>query len=117
VVVEKNTDAASGNWGLASGATGCTMRTDSGGTVYLFWHGFNMNTKEEGIFLSRSFDGGATFENRRRLFVVHPTGVFDPVLGRNTMDGIAGHAPTSQPRRASTSPMAHPPDRAAPTGS
>jgi hypothetical protein len=90
VVVEKNTDAASGNWGLASGATGCTMRTDSGGTVYLFWHGFNMNTKEEGIFLSRSFDGGATFEGRRLLFVVHPTGVFDPVLGRNTMDGIAG---------------------------
>jgi hypothetical protein len=90
VVVEKNTDAASGNFGLASGATGCTMRTDSAGTVYLFWHGFDLNTKEEGIFLSRSFDGGATFESRRRLFIVHPTGVFDPVLGRNTMDGIAG---------------------------
>lgn len=90
VVVEKNTDAASGNFGLASGATGCTMRTDSEGTVYLFWHGFDLNTKEEGIFLSRSFDGGATFESRRRLFVVHPTGVFDAVLGRNTMDGIAG---------------------------
>ena len=89
-MVEKNTDAASGNFGLASGATGCTMRTDSAGTVYLFWHGFDLNTKEEGIFLSRSFDGGATFENRRRLFIVHPTGVFDPVLGRNTMDGIAG---------------------------
>jgi hypothetical protein len=90
VVVEKNTDSASGNWGLSAGATGCTIRTDSEGTVYLFWHGFNQNTKAEAIFLSRSFDGGATFENRRKLVTVHPTGVFDPVLGRNTMDGIAG---------------------------
>jgi len=90
VVVEKNTNSASGNWGLAAGATGCTIRTDSAGTVYLFWHGFNQNTKEEGIFLSRSFDGGATFEPRQRLFIVHPTGVLDPALGRNTMDGIAG---------------------------
>jgi len=90
VVVENNSNAASGNWGLASGATGCTIRTDSAGTVYLFWHGFNMKTKEEGIFLSRSFDGGETFERRRRLFIVHPTGIFDEVLGRNTMDGIAG---------------------------
>jgi hypothetical protein len=58
--------------------------------VYLFWHGFNMQTKAEAIFMSRSFDGGATFETRRKLFIVHATGVFDPVLGRNTMDGIAG---------------------------
>jgi hypothetical protein len=90
VVVEKNTDSASGNWSLAAGATGCTIRTDSEGTVFVFWHGFNQDTKEEGIFLSRSFDGGATFETRRRLFIVHPTGVFDSVIGRNTMDGVAG---------------------------
>ena len=90
VVVEGNQDAASGNWASASGATGCTIRTDSEGTVYLFWHGFNMQTKEEGIFQSRSFDGGATFEDRQKLFTVHPTGVFDPVIGRNSMDGVAG---------------------------
>jgi hypothetical protein len=90
VVVEKNSDSASGTWALAAGATGCTIRTDSEGAVFVFWHGFNQDTKEEGIFLSRSFDGGATFESRRRLFIVHPTGVFDPVIGRNTMDGIAG---------------------------
>ena len=90
VVVEPNTDSASGKWALAAGGTGCTMRTDSAGTLYLFWHGFNQDTKEEAIFQSRSFDGGATFEVRRKLFTVHPTGVFDPVLGRNTMDGIAG---------------------------
>jgi hypothetical protein len=90
VIVEPNTNSASGTWALAAGATGCTIRTDGAGTVYLFWHGFNQNTKQEAIFLSRSFDGGATFEVRRRLFIVHPTGVFDPVIGRNTMDGVAG---------------------------
>jgi hypothetical protein len=90
VVVEQNTNSASGNWALAAGATGCTMRTDSGGTVYLFWHGFNQSTKEEAIFFSRSLDGGATFEARQKLFTVHPTGVFDPVIGRNSMDGLAG---------------------------
>jgi hypothetical protein len=90
VVVEHNTDSASGKWALAAGATGCTIRTDSEGTAYLFWHGFNQRTKEEAIFLSRSFDGGATWELRGKLFTVHPTGLFDPVIGRNTMDGIAG---------------------------
>jgi hypothetical protein len=90
VEVEHNTDSASGKWALLAGATGCTIRTDSEGTVYLFWHGFNQQTKAEAIFMSRSFDGGATFETRQRLFIVHATGVFDPVLGRNTMDGIAG---------------------------
>ena len=50
MVVEGNQNAASGQWALASGATGCTIRTDSEGTVYLFWHGFNQQTKEEGVF-------------------------------------------------------------------
>ena len=89
-VVEGNQTSASGNWALSSGATGCTMRTGSDGTVYLFWHSFNLKTKQEAIFQSRSFDGGVTWEPRRLLFIVHPTGVFDPALGRNTMDGIAG---------------------------
>ena len=90
VVVEPNTDSASGKWALDAGATGCTVRTDSQGTVYLLWHGFNQNTKESAIFQSRSFDGGATFESRRNLFTVDPTGVFDPVIARRTMDGVAG---------------------------
>ena len=90
VVVEGNQDAAAGKWALASGATGCTIRTSSDGIVYLFWHGFNLQTKEEAILQSRSFDGGATFEKEQTLFTVHATGAFDPVIGRNTMDGIAG---------------------------
>ena len=89
-VVEPNTDSASGRWALQAGATGCTIRTDSEGTVYLFWLGFNQQTKVQGIFLSRSFDGGATFEPRRLLFQTHTAGVFDPVVGRFVMDGVGG---------------------------
>jgi hypothetical protein len=75
---------------LSSGASGCTVRTDSAGTVYVFWLGFDKQAKTQGIYLARSFDGGSTFEPRRRLFSVVTPGVLDPVLGRTTMDGIAG---------------------------
>jgi hypothetical protein len=75
---------------LVSGASGCTVRTDSAGTVYVFWLGFDKQAKSQGIYMARSFDGGSTFEHPRRLFLAVGTGVFDPVLGRTTMDGIAG---------------------------
>ena len=75
---------------LSSGASGCTVRTDSAGTVYVFWLGFDKQSKTQGIYLARSFDGGSTFEQAHRLFPVVAPGVFDPVLGRTTMDGIAG---------------------------
>lgn len=75
---------------LTSGASGCTVRTDSAGTVYVFWLGFDRQTKTQGIYMARSFDGGTTFEQPKRLFLAVGTGVFDPVLGRTTMDGIAG---------------------------
>jgi hypothetical protein len=75
---------------LASGPSGCTVRTDSAGTVYVFWLGFDKQSKTQGIYLARSFDGGLTFEQAHRLFPVVAPGVLDPVLGRTTMDGIAG---------------------------
>jgi len=75
---------------LFSGHSGCTIRTDSDGTVYAFWLGWEQQLKEQGIYMARSFDGGATFEQPRRLFLAVHTGVLDPALGRTTMDGIAG---------------------------
>jgi hypothetical protein len=66
------------------------VRTDSAGTVYVFWLGFDKQSKTQGIYLARSFDGGTTFEQAHRLFPIVAPGVFDPVLGRTTMDGIAG---------------------------
>jgi hypothetical protein len=77
-------------YGLVSGHSGCTVRTSSDGTVYVFWLGFDSQTKENGIYMARSFDGGASFETPRRLFQAVPVGVIDDVLGRLVEDGVAG---------------------------
>jgi hypothetical protein len=75
---------------LFSGASGCTIRTDSSGTVHVFWLGWDQRLKQQGIYTARSFDGGASFEQPRRLFLSVHTGILDPVIFRTTMDGIAG---------------------------
>jgi hypothetical protein len=77
-------------WFLESGHSGCTVRTASDGTVYVFWLGWNQKTKQQGIYMATSPNGGATFSAPRRLFLSVATGVFDPILFRATMDGIAG---------------------------
>jgi hypothetical protein len=82
--------SASGKWGVLSGASGCTIRTASDGTVYVFWLGWNQRLKQNGIYMATSASGGATFSAPRRLFQVVHTGVFDPVQGRFEMDGITG---------------------------
>jgi hypothetical protein len=58
--------------------------------VYVFWLGWDQQLKQQGIYMARSMDGGATFETPRRLFLSVHTGIDDPVIGRTTMDGIAG---------------------------
>ncbi len=82
--------SSSGKFSLISGHSGCTIRTDSTGTVHVFWLGWDQQLQQQGIYTARSFDGGASFEEPRRLFVAVNTGILDPVLGRTTMDGIAG---------------------------
>jgi len=89
-ILVKNTSSSSGISGLLSGQSGCTIRTDSTGNVYVFWQGFDKKTKTQGIYMAKSADGGKTYSTPRRLFTTKHTGVFDPVLGRFTMDGIAG---------------------------
>jgi hypothetical protein len=83
-------DSSSGKFALFSGHSGCTVRTDSSGTVHVFWLGWDQQLQQQGIYTARSFDGGATFEQPRRLFLAVHTGIVDPVLVRTTMDGIAG---------------------------
>jgi hypothetical protein len=83
--------SASGTqFGALSGASGCTIRTASDGTVYVFWLGWNQRLKQNGIYMATSTDGGVAFSAPRRLFQVVHTGVFDPVQGRFEMDGITG---------------------------
>jgi hypothetical protein len=91
LVVAKVPGSTSGaQFGVLSGASGCTIRTASDGTVYVLWLGWDQKLKQNGIYMSVSTDGGQTFTAPRRLFQVVHTGVFDPVQGRFEEDGITG---------------------------
>lgn len=81
--------SAAANNAQINPADGCTIRTDSHGVVYIFGLGIGPGS-QTGEMLSRSFDGGKTFEPFRLLFTVVKPGVFDAALGRPTMDGVAG---------------------------
>jgi hypothetical protein len=77
------------------GQSGCTIRTDSNGVVYVFYEEF----QDPAVFLPpvgthfmvRSLDGGRSWEKPQPLFpVTDPCYFVDPVMGRCVMDGIAG---------------------------
>src|SRR5215211_3706842 len=80
------------------GQSGCTVRTDSDGVVYVFYEEFQSPGNPSVGFpppathmLVQSFDGGRTWTRPRALYrVVDPCFVLDPVIGRCVMDGIAG---------------------------
>ena len=74
--------------GRSGGRQGCTIRTDSHGTVYVFWAG-SLNGQSV-QYLARSFDGGRSFEKAHPVATVVEVGALDPVQGRFTMDGVAG---------------------------
>ncbi|HEX9235509.1 MAG TPA: sialidase family protein [Actinomycetota bacterium] len=81
------------NNGQHFGRSGCTIRTDSEGTVYVFYEEFGQFATEGqvgSINMVKSFDGGVTWTDPQVVTSIVEPGVFDPVLGRPTMDGIAG---------------------------
>lgn len=97
------TETAAEPFPAQGGAKGfCRVRTDSEGTVYVFWNtGFARD--EEHITLSRSVDGGRSFEPPRQILYAVDCGTFDerPVDGRGglgpppyTSVDIANGAPT-----------------------
>jgi len=67
---------------------GCTVRTDSTGAVYIF--GIGTRGGQALQMMYKSTDGGAHFTGPTTVAAVVRPGVFDPVLGRPNMDGIAG---------------------------
>jgi hypothetical protein len=104
IVVARSTDGG-GTWSdpvkavnaiptTFTGPQGCTLRTDSSGTVYLFWFQDNY-PKTSQQMMARSSDGGATFDEPRAVASVTDIGKLDPVHVANgdprlTFDGIAG---------------------------
>ena len=71
------------------GQQDCWLRTDSQGVVYVFWEAVKANTGRA-IYMTRSFDGGRTFDKNQIVSPFSQTGLFDPTSGDRTFDGLAG---------------------------
>ena len=82
--------SAATNNGQTGGRQGCAVRTDSRGRVYVFWSGTDIHTRSEAMLLTTSDDGGVTFTQPRVIAQVTPVGIFDPVQGDISFDGVAG---------------------------
>jgi hypothetical protein len=74
------------------GRSGCTVRTDSHGVVYVFDNAFGAGTPGLGrIQMIRSFDGGHTWTRPQDLFPAYDTCSYvEPSIGRCVEDGVAG---------------------------
>jgi hypothetical protein len=76
------------------GRSGCTVRTDSNGVVYVFDYQFAFNASGSApgkVQMIKSFDGGATWSRPRNLFtVLDGCAYFEPSIGRCMMDGVGG---------------------------
>jgi hypothetical protein len=81
--------------GRSGGRQGCTLRTDSRGTVYVFWNG---SVNGQGVqYVTRSFDGGRTFAVAAPVATISSCGALDAAQGDVTFDGIAGARTNSYP--------------------
>jgi hypothetical protein len=77
------------------GQSGCTIRTDSEGTVYAFWELFQNPQKflppQGRHLLAKSFDGGDTWTHGVVIdTITDPCFFVDPVIVRCVEDGVAG---------------------------
>jgi hypothetical protein len=82
--------SAATNNGQNFGRQDCQVNTDSKGTVYVFWQGGDPQTRQNTIFMARSFDGGKHFERPAKpVATFDQCGLVDPVGGL-TFDGVAG---------------------------
>lgn len=77
------------------GRSGCTIRTDSDGGVYVFWELFQSPFKflppQGKLQMVKSTDGGRSWTRPRTIQnTVDPCFFIDPVILRCVMDGVAG---------------------------
>jgi hypothetical protein len=73
-------------------STGCTLRTDSHGVVYLFYSSFRAGSPGAGFHvMQKSFDGGKHWTQPQDILAMNDMCFqVDPVYGRCVMDGYAG---------------------------
>ena len=83
---------AAANNGQRNPVDGCTIRTASNGTAYVFGIGTVSSSGHESFeLMSISTNGGGNWSVPTPVAgPVSQPGLFDPVLGRPTIDGIAG---------------------------
>jgi len=76
------------------GRSGCTVRTDSEGVVYVFVNQFAFDPDSAAagkIQMIKSFDGGKSWTRPRNIFTAFDTcNYFEPSIGRCVEDGVAG---------------------------
>jgi hypothetical protein len=76
------------------GRSGCTIRTASDGTVYVFDYAFAFGINRSALGRIQMFtsnDGGSTWSRPRNLFTVGDTcNYFEPSIGRCVEDGVGG---------------------------
>jgi hypothetical protein len=93
---QRQISAATNNF-ETGGRQGCAVRTDSAGIVYVVWEGADIRSHQSVMLLSRSFDGGSSFDKPQAVAVVNDVGIPDPVSGRIVFDGYAGTRTDSFP--------------------
>jgi len=72
------------------GRQGCAVRSDSRGTVYVFWVGTDIQTRQTVMFYKVSTDGGKRFGHKLIATTAEDVGLFDPTTGRLSFDGVGG---------------------------
>jgi hypothetical protein len=76
------------------GRSGCTVRTDSKGVVYVFVYQFAFDPTAAApgqIQMVKSFDGGKTFTRPLNVFTAYDTcNKVEPSIGRCVEDGVGG---------------------------
>ena len=74
------------------GRSGCTVRTDSSGVVYVFDNAFGLGAPGLGrIQMVKSLDGGSTWTRPQDVVQTFDTcSAFEPSIARCVMDGVGG---------------------------
>ncbi len=94
--------SSAANTGLGQGRQGCAVRTDSQGTIYVFFASAKNQKStppvfDQAILMVRSTNGGRTFEAPRAVADVTACGKYEPVFGDTLFDGVAGARTNSFP--------------------